>query len=53
MLDALCEYLLEKPSLYQDEIVLFMLDEFNTHETASSIGRALKSHGWTKKQFAV
>jgi transposase len=49
MLDALCEYLLEKPGLYRDEMVLFVLDEFNTHVTASSIGRALKSHGWTKK----
>jgi hypothetical protein len=49
MLDALCEYLLEKPSLYQDEMVLFVLDKFNTHVTASSIGRALKSCGWTKK----
>jgi hypothetical protein len=49
MLDALCEYLLEKPGLYQDEMVLFVLDEFNTHITASSIGRALKSRGWTKK----
>jgi transposase len=49
MLDALCEYLLEKPSLYQDEMVLFVLDEFSTHVTASSIGRALKSRGWTKK----
>ena len=49
MLDALCEYLLEKPGLYRDEMVLFVLDEFNTHVTASSIGRALKSRGWTKK----
>jgi hypothetical protein len=49
MLDALCEYLLEKPGLYRDEMVLFVLDEFNTHVTAASIGRALKSRGWTKK----
>ncbi len=48
-LDALCEYLLEKPGLYHDEMVLFVLDKFNTHVTASSIGRALKSRGWTKK----
>jgi len=51
MLDALCEYLLEKPDLYRDEIVLFVLDEFNTHVTPSSIGRALKSRGWTKKSI--
>jgi transposase len=49
MLDALCEYLLEKPDLYRDEMVLFVLDEFNTHVTPSSIGRTLKSRGWTKK----
>jgi hypothetical protein len=49
MLDALCEYLLEKPDLYRDEMVLFVLDEFNTHVIPSSIGRALKSRGWTKK----
>ena len=49
MLDALCEYLLEKPGLYRDEMVLFVLDEFDTHVTAASIGRALKSRGWTKK----
>ena len=30
-------------------MVLFVLDKFNTHVTAASIGRALKSHGWTKK----
>ena len=33
MLDALCEYLLEKPDLFRDEVVLFVLDEFNTHVT--------------------
>jgi transposase len=49
MLDALCEYLLEKPGLYQDEMVLYILDEFEMCVTASSIGRALKSCGWTKK----
>jgi hypothetical protein len=43
--DALCEYLLEKPDLYRDETVLFLLDEFNTHITPSSIRRALKSRG--------
>jgi hypothetical protein len=28
MLDALCEHLLEKPNLYQDEIAIFLWDEF-------------------------
>jgi hypothetical protein len=45
MLDALCEYLLKKPDLYQDKMVLFVLDEFNTYITPFSIGRALKSRG--------
>jgi hypothetical protein len=44
MLDALCEYLLKKPGLYQDEMVLFLLDEFKTHVTPFSIGRALAFH---------
>lgn len=34
MLDALCEYLLEQPGLYQDEMVLFLLDEFRTYVNA-------------------
>ena len=49
MLDALCEYLLEKPGLYRDEMVLFVLDEFDTVVTTSSIGRALNSRDWTRK----
>lgn len=28
MLEALCERLLEKPDLYQDEMVVFLWDEF-------------------------
>ena len=28
MLDALCEHLLEKPNLYQDEMAIFLWDEF-------------------------
>lgn len=49
MLDVLCEYLPGEPGLYWDEMVLFVLDEFNTHITASSMGRALESRSWTKK----
>jgi hypothetical protein len=51
MLEALCEYLLGKPGLYRDEMVLFLLDEFKTHVTPYSIGRALASIGWTKKAY--
>jgi hypothetical protein len=45
ILDALYKYLLEKPSLYRDEIVLFLLDEFKTYITPFSIGRVLASIG--------
>jgi hypothetical protein len=51
MLDALCEHLLEKPGLYQSEMILFLVDKFDVLVTASSLGRALCSRGWTKKQI--
>ena len=41
MLNALCDHLLEKPDLYQDEMVLFLWDEFRVLVTVHSIGRAL------------
>lgn len=49
MLEALCEYLTEKPTLYQDEMALFLWDEFGKHVTIQSISRALASVGWSKK----
>jgi len=49
MLDALCEHLLEKPNLYQDEMAIFLWDEFEVLVTTFSIGRALASIGWIKK----
>lgn len=49
MLKALCEHLLEKPDLYQDEIVVFLWDEFRVLVTIYSIGRALVLVGWSKK----
>ncbi|KAL0929468.1 uncharacterized protein CTRU02_215634 [Colletotrichum truncatum] len=49
MLAALCDRLIEKPTMYCDEMVLFLHDEFDTLVTASSIGRALKAAGWSKK----
>lgn len=45
MLEALCDYLLEKPSLYLDEMAVFLWDEFQTLVTTSSIRRALVSKG--------
>jgi transposase len=49
MLEALCEYLLEKPDLYLDETAEFLYDEFNLLISTYTISRALRSHGWTKK----
>jgi hypothetical protein len=45
MLNALCEHLLEKPGLYQSEMIVFLWDEFEVLVTASSIGRALAFKG--------
>jgi hypothetical protein len=49
MLQALCDHLLEKPDLYQDEMVVFLWDEFRVCVITFSIGRALASMGWFKK----
>jgi transposase len=49
MLDALREKLLEKPGMYQDEMVVFLYDEFDALVNVSAVSRALKSIGWTKK----
>jgi transposase len=49
MLDALCEHLLEKPGLYQEEMVVFLWDEFDVLVSTFSISRSLKAAGWSKK----
>jgi hypothetical protein len=49
MLDALKERLLEKPGMYQDEMVLFLYDEFEIIVNNSAVSRALVLIGWTKK----
>jgi transposase len=49
MLEALCERLVEKPGMYQDEMVVFLFDEFGVLLTQSNISRALKAAKWTKK----
>jgi hypothetical protein len=43
------ERLIEKPELYQDEMVVFLYNEFDVLVTTSSISRALASAGWSKK----
>jgi transposase len=49
MLDILCEYLLVKPGLYQDEMAVFLFDEFGIHVTTSDVSKSLKSIKWYKK----
>ncbi|KAJ5434405.1 hypothetical protein N7491_005000 [Penicillium cf. griseofulvum] len=48
ILEALCDHLIEKPALYLDE-----MDEFALQATKSSVSRALKSKGWSKKTARV
>lgn len=49
MLEALLEHLVEKPSLYLDEMAVFLQHEFDIAVSPSSIERTLSSAGWTKK----
>jgi transposase len=49
MLDALREHLFEKPGLYQEEMALFLWDEFGALVSTHSISRTLKAVGWSKK----
>jgi transposase len=49
MLDALREKPLEKPGMYQDEMIVFLFDEFDILVNASAVSRALASIGWLKK----
>jgi hypothetical protein len=49
MLRALCDRLIEKPHTYQDEMVVFLWDEFGILVTTHSISRALSEVGWSKK----
>ncbi|RYP01002.1 hypothetical protein DL763_000423 [Monosporascus cannonballus] len=48
MLQALLDHL-EKPDLYQDEMAIYLYDEFEVLLTTSSISRALASARWSKK----
>jgi transposase len=49
MLDTLLQHLLEKPDRYIDEMILFLLDEFDVSVSASAVSRALKAARWSKK----
>jgi len=47
---ALREHLLEKPTLYEEEMVAFLKEMFKVQVARSSIGQVLKSMGWSKKK---
>ena len=49
ILSVLLEQLIEKPELYQDEIAIFLYDEFEVDVTTPTISRALVSAGWSRK----
>jgi transposase len=49
MLKALCDYLLEKPTSFLDEMAVFLSDEFDVEVSISTISRTLASIGWSKK----
>lgn len=49
MLSALLEQLIEKPELYQDEMAIFLYDEFDVVVTTPTISRALALAGWSRK----
>jgi len=49
MLEALCDYLLDKPVLYLHEMELFFLGEFEVSVPKSTISDALHRKGWSKK----
>ena len=53
MLEALCDRLLEKPTLYLDEMAIFLWNEFTLLATKLSISRALRSKGRSKKTARV
>jgi transposase len=48
MLDALRNWLLEKPGIYQDEMAVFLYNEFEVVVYNSAVSRALASIGWTR-----
>jgi transposase len=49
MLEALQEYLCQKPGLCQDEMAIMLHDDFGILPSTSGLSRALKDIGWSKK----
>lgn len=48
--EALLDYLLQKPGTYLDEMAVFLYDESEVEVSESTISRALKRIGWSKKK---
>jgi hypothetical protein len=49
MLSALLDRLIKKPNMHQDEMAVFLFDEFDVLVTTQSISRALAAAKWSKK----
>ena len=49
MLEAILECLKEKPTLYLDELVIIIYDDFGKRVTKQSLSRTLASIGWSDK----
>jgi hypothetical protein len=49
ILNALLEQLIQKPELYQDEMAVFLYNEFEAIVTTPTISRALALAGWSRK----
>jgi hypothetical protein len=49
ILQALCDKLIEQPYLYRCEMADFLYRRFRTRVSERSIGRTLRSIGWTRK----
>ena len=49
--EALLEYLLNKPDAYQEEQRYWLWDQFGIDISQSTISRALKKHGYTRKKL--
>jgi hypothetical protein len=50
MVEALLDYLSNKPELYLEEMACFIWDEFKVVISMGALSRALGKAGWSKKQ---
>lgn len=49
IINSLCAKLTEHSTMYQDEMVLFLREQFGIYVTRSAISRALTFAGWSNK----